>query len=275
TNLAAQNADTVVINATGGSAAPTAVAMPTCTSGADLYNTSTHTWSCVSVGGNPNVPGWLNYYGDGSDGALSYSSNNSINAGVYNATTWACTGTTVLSTGTDIPLIVRATTSITIGANCTLNAADLNDIKGTFGGGGGAGGGGTAASTAATGAYGYNTGAIAAVTAGGGASATNGGTGPSGAALATKTQRSAVADGPIFPESNSTCGGNGSAGGSSGGTYGLGGGCIFLVAPTITIASGAKFNAYGGRGTVDWLHRFWRRLGGVLRRDTSATFVCG
>ena len=50
-NLAAQAADTVVMNATGGSASPTAVAMPTCTSGADLYNTSTHSWSCVSTSG--------------------------------------------------------------------------------------------------------------------------------------------------------------------------------------------------------------------------------
>ena len=47
---ATQAADTVVMNATGGSAAPTAVAMPTCTSGAVLYNTSTHAWSCVSAG---------------------------------------------------------------------------------------------------------------------------------------------------------------------------------------------------------------------------------
>jgi len=49
TDIAAQAADTVVINATGGSAAPTAVSMPICTSGADLYNTSTHTWSCVAA----------------------------------------------------------------------------------------------------------------------------------------------------------------------------------------------------------------------------------
>ena len=49
--LATQAADTVDMNATGGSASPTAVAMPTCTSGADLYNTSTHSWSCVSTAG--------------------------------------------------------------------------------------------------------------------------------------------------------------------------------------------------------------------------------
>ena len=50
TGIPAQAADTVVMNATGGSAAPTAVAMPTCTTGAVLYNTSTHAWSCVTTG---------------------------------------------------------------------------------------------------------------------------------------------------------------------------------------------------------------------------------
>ena len=53
--LATQAADTVDMNATAGSASPTAVAMPTCTSGADLYNTSTHSWSCTAVGGSGTV----------------------------------------------------------------------------------------------------------------------------------------------------------------------------------------------------------------------------
>lgn len=56
-DLATQAADSLVINATGGSASPTAVAMPTCTTGADLYNTSTHTWSCVGSGSSVNVNG--------------------------------------------------------------------------------------------------------------------------------------------------------------------------------------------------------------------------
>lgn len=49
--LPSQSNDTVVMNATGSSASPTAVSMPTCTTGADLYNTTTHAWSCVSTGG--------------------------------------------------------------------------------------------------------------------------------------------------------------------------------------------------------------------------------
>jgi hypothetical protein len=56
TALATQAADTIDMNATGGSAVPTAIAMPTCTTGADLYNTSTHSWSCVSSGGTLTNP---------------------------------------------------------------------------------------------------------------------------------------------------------------------------------------------------------------------------
>lgn len=54
TGMPTQATNTVVMNATGSTAAPTAVAMPTCTTGADLYNTTTHTWSCVSTGGSAN-----------------------------------------------------------------------------------------------------------------------------------------------------------------------------------------------------------------------------
>ena len=55
-SLNTQAADTVDMNATGSTAVPTAVAMPTCTSGSDLYNTSTHTWSCVA----PSAGNWVN-----------------------------------------------------------------------------------------------------------------------------------------------------------------------------------------------------------------------
>lgn len=46
-SMATQAADTVVMNASGSIASPTAVAMPTCTAGALLYNTTTHALSCV------------------------------------------------------------------------------------------------------------------------------------------------------------------------------------------------------------------------------------
>ena len=62
TDIATQAADTVLMNATGGSAAPTAVAMPTggtngCAgaSNALLYNTSTHAWGCNVISGTGTV----------------------------------------------------------------------------------------------------------------------------------------------------------------------------------------------------------------------------
>jgi hypothetical protein len=210
-----------------------------------------NSWSLQDLGAlsTGGAPAWMNYYGDGSDGALSYTTGtNVLNNAIYNATTFSCTNAT-LQSGTDIPLIIRATTSITIGTGCVIKLNSLNDIKGTFGGAGGAGGGGTLASTAAAGSFGYNNGAIAAITAGGVASAASGGTGGTGGTPSTTIKRASVSDGPIFPESGSVCGAGGSAGGSTGGTYGLGGGCIFLIAPTVTLASGAQLNVFGGYGT--------------------------
>lgn len=48
-SLAAQAADTVVMNDTSGSAAPVAVAMPSSCSYGVNYSTSTHTWTCLTT----------------------------------------------------------------------------------------------------------------------------------------------------------------------------------------------------------------------------------
>lgn len=52
-DIATQAADSVVMNATGSPASPTAVAMPTgCTTGTN-YNSATHSWTCVTAGAVP------------------------------------------------------------------------------------------------------------------------------------------------------------------------------------------------------------------------------
>ena len=60
TGVATQAADSVVMNASGSTAHPTAVVLPTCaTSGhADVYDPSTHTWTCnaISGGGSSGIP---------------------------------------------------------------------------------------------------------------------------------------------------------------------------------------------------------------------------
>lgn len=66
--LATQAADTVVQNATGGSAAPTAVAMPTSgtngcagTTNALTYNTTTHAWGCNTITSAGITSAWVGF----------------------------------------------------------------------------------------------------------------------------------------------------------------------------------------------------------------------
>ncbi len=88
------------MNATGGAAVPTAVAMPSCTSGADLYNTSTHSWSCVSTGGSVTDNVWIPFGGnlDGTGGRDTVSgigfgsSSNPSGVNLVNGTGGAITG---------------------------------------------------------------------------------------------------------------------------------------------------------------------------------------
>lgn len=56
--LATQAADTVVMNATAGSAVPTAVALLSCsgTTNALTYNTTTHAWGCNTISGGVSYP---------------------------------------------------------------------------------------------------------------------------------------------------------------------------------------------------------------------------
>lgn len=55
--LATQAANTIDMNASGSSAAPTAVVMPACAASghADVYDPSAHTWTCNSIGGGAGV----------------------------------------------------------------------------------------------------------------------------------------------------------------------------------------------------------------------------
>ena len=59
TNIAAIAADSFLLNATGGSASPTAVALPSCSTGTSAltYNTSTHAVGCNSIAGGGGNPG--------------------------------------------------------------------------------------------------------------------------------------------------------------------------------------------------------------------------
>jgi hypothetical protein len=99
--LPPQAADTVVMNATGSSAVPSAVAMPTCTSGADLYNTTTHTWSCVS-GGSGDFVKIAQVVTSGSATSMSFTSI----PGTYSNLELRCNGRSAASSTTDFLKVV-------------------------------------------------------------------------------------------------------------------------------------------------------------------------
>lgn len=86
--LAAQIADSWVANATGGSAAPSAIAIPNCSTGI-TYSTSTHTFGCAAGGGTgtvTNTAGALTagHFMEGNGGADSKVDNGSTTDGAGN-----------------------------------------------------------------------------------------------------------------------------------------------------------------------------------------------
>ena len=116
-SLPTQAADTVLQNASGSTAAPTAVAMPTCTTGADLYNTSTHTWSCVSTGGGGGL-----YLGGNCPGTIS------------GAGTWGVLNMGGVPTSGSCSNAWTANTELTVTHACTLqNLYFSSAINGTSG----------------------------------------------------------------------------------------------------------------------------------------------
>ena len=155
TDMATQAADTVVQNATGGTASPTAVAMPTCTSGADLYNTTTHAWSCVTAGAAPNktyftfnsTPVTLedggNYFPSNETVSLAAGAYFSVNAAITRATTGTSLGMAVgqgttscfykLESQSDGNQITSRTTSGGSSANLTTSGAGKLTYQGVVG----------------------------------------------------------------------------------------------------------------------------------------------
>lgn len=127
TAVAVQAADTIDMNATGGSASPTAVAMPACTSGADLYNTAIHSWSCVTTGGGGGLPtgttGQTVYYASGGTTATATSATTTTSASSgfnYGIGNTSPIGT--LDVGGPIYQEVPYTGNVTLGASLSATA---------------------------------------------------------------------------------------------------------------------------------------------------------
>lgn len=152
-NLATQNADTVVMNASGSSAAPTAVAMPTSgtngcagASNALTYNTSTHALGCnsisgsgLSVSGNYLTDG-SNYYIAGPNGVVQATRANCASYTWRNQGGATCTDnadgsiTVVAPAGASAALrILEVTPSATFTATANI-VCDLQPVQFLFGG---------------------------------------------------------------------------------------------------------------------------------------------
>jgi hypothetical protein len=208
--------------------------------------------TCTGCGGGASTlpPGWLAYYGSGSDGASTIATNTNL-SGIKYYTTFAVTsGAVVTSNNANTPLIIRATTSISICGTCSIVASGLNTTTGDSGGSGGGGGGGAAAGAAGNAIKGISAGSYQSILNGGAAGAASGGTGGNGNATSGTLIRSFVDTGMGEPEINIIGGAGGGTGGSTGGAGGPGGGCIILIAPVITLSSGAQLTSTGSAGTA-------------------------
>ena len=128
--LATQAADSVVMNATGGTASPTAVVMPTCPTlgNADVYDPSTHTWTCNSLSSG----GVSSFTGDG--GLL----NNSASTGAVTDTLANAPAYSIWQNQTSSSAAPGYSTGLTLGPT-TSSTANINGVQTIFGAGGATG----------------------------------------------------------------------------------------------------------------------------------------
>lgn len=207
----------------------------------------------VLMGGIGEISGLHNLlnYGDGSDGAISWSGTTTEAPGLYQATTFAVAAGAVITMSRRGVWVIRATTSIIInGSSAHLSADEMGAVGSTAddpaddGIYGGSGGGGSALA-------GTGDGGPSLYTDGGAAGTGLFGAGGAGAAQSSNVRELLLATLPMINAhvNNSAHklggGGGGTGNGAAGGD---GGGVIILCAPAITVASGGSLTADGGAG---------------------------
>jgi|SRR5579864_4660545 len=201
---------------------------------------------CVaSQGQTTKTPGWLRFLGDGSglDFTCPTTTCTLGDEHWYSSFTVAA-GQTVVTTGANGPIIIRATGTCTIagtlsdspnsGAGVTITGG------GDFGGSGGGGGGGSAA-----GSGGFSTLADANLTINaGGSGGSPGSVGGTGTAPTVEQYHLLLGGGSFWPVGGSM----GGQGGNNGGAGGTGGGPIILVCNTIDFTG--TIDVSGGPGVA-------------------------
>ncbi len=172
----------------------------------------------------PTTPAWLEYLGNGSDGANVAASGNL--SGVKYYTNFSVLYGSTLTVNTPYGLTIHATGTCTITGTINARGVDGGYYQGAGGGSSGGSGGGAAAGTAGQSSVITHNGYSAAV--GGSLGSISGGNGGAGSTPASYIQRAIISTGGgvdmlIYG------GGQGRTGGSSGGAGGYGGGQVTLI----------------------------------------------
>ena len=194
------------------------------------------------------VPAWLQYYGDGSEGALNVTSGTTnITPGEHwfstcNVSAGANLAVVTSTTLAQTALIIRCTGTMTLAGTVSysFNTASSSGVTGIGNYTGGGGGGGFGAANGAAGAGGF----LAAL--GAGTAGTSGVSGGNGTVAPAQVQKMLIS-GMYSPGGAVQCGGSsGGLGGSSGGTGGRGGGCVIIVAPTFNFTGTCDVSGVNG-----------------------------
>jgi hypothetical protein len=192
------------------------------------------------------TPAWLTFVGDGSSGSYSCTSGKCILGDEHWYTSFnVSAGATVVTTGQNGPIIIRATGTCTIaglvsdspnsGAGITITG------NGDFGGGGGGGGGGSSGGN--MGKMGVGDGNIPIVNSGSGGNG-GGGNGGNGNGSVINQYRTLIASGSYWPVGG---GAGGQGGGPNGAQGGTGGGPIIFVCHNIDFTG--TIDVSGGPGS--------------------------
>lgn len=190
------------------------------------------------------VADWLEFLGDGAEGAYSCTSGRCALGGEHWFSSFSvAAGASVVNAGQNSPIVIRSTGACTV-SGTILNSPDSGGgvaANGDFGAGGGGGGGGTLKGH--IGYYGVGPGTIEIISPGS-AGPASGGNGGNGAVPATGQYHQLLSGGSFWPVG----GGAGGVGGSSGGMGGLGGAPVILVCDSINFTG--TIDVSGGPGAA-------------------------
>jgi hypothetical protein len=198
-----------------------------------------------STNSGPNfIAEWLQFLGDGSDGAFNCSSGTCVLAGEHWFSSFnVSTGAKVVSGARNVPIVVRSKGTCTVAgtvSNSSQTSAGAGiTVAGDFGAGGGGGGGGAQSGKAGQQSVGD---ADIEIITGGPGGAAGGGAGGTGGTPVASQYRLLISGGTFWPVGGSI----GGQGGSSGGGGGLGGAPIIFVCQSINFTG--TIDVSGGTG---------------------------